>query len=490
VEVRRARSLRQAQLLDGRRQRPEQHEALGGGLVRQRRTIERLLRFRQLLPQMRIVAVHRERLLEERHRVGVALLGEQRARAQPQQRTRRGVTRERRVEQRERRARLACIEFHLRGEALDEAVRLGQSLPHFRDRRARLRGVALRGGDRRQPEPARGLVDRAVAQLPLEIHARRLQSVDGAVGQRAKLRARQPELGAVGTLAVAAFADPRLDIGDPRRGDRVRAQVLGGAAVVEPAGALQAVQERDHRVRVEIALAQHLEADSIGLALGVAREAEHLLLRDRASERRETAGRLRIRAGGERGEHHRREHDDRPLPLARKHARDVPLRHVSDLVREHGSELGFRLRADDQPRVHADEAAGQRERVQRRIADEEEAEVVSGGRRSAREREREAVEPVGELGIVVDHAAALHLADDRFADASLHRRRQLVGARVAQARQVVDLRVGERRGEREHGGQQARHATGRQTSARQLRHLRKRRCYDRREPPCTMKSQA
>jgi hypothetical protein len=54
----------------------------------------------------------------------------------------------------------------------------------------------------------------------------------------------------------------------------------------------------------------------------------------------------------------------------------VVLRHVRDFVREHRSELRLGLRQQDQPGVHADIAAGQREGIDRWIGDREELEVL------------------------------------------------------------------------------------------------------------------
>ena len=52
------------------------------------------------------------------------------------------------------------------------------------------------------------------------------------------------------------------------------------------------------------------------------------------------------------------------------------LRDVRDLVREHGGELGLALGEQDQAGVHADVAARQCERVDLRIGNGEELEVL------------------------------------------------------------------------------------------------------------------
>jgi hypothetical protein len=52
----------------------------------------------------------------------------------------------------------------------------------------------------------------------------------------------------------------------------------------------------------------------------------------------------------------------------------VPLGHVADLVGKHARKLGLALRRDDQARMHADDAAGQREGVERLVLDQEEFE--------------------------------------------------------------------------------------------------------------------
>ena len=93
------------------------------------------------------------------------------------------------------------------------------------------------------------------------------------------------------------------------------------------------------------------------------------LTRERSSARRER---------GNRG--------NRALLLLRDHARDVPLRHVRDLVRQHTRHLGFALRGEQQPDVDADEAAGQRESVDLAVEDQEEIEFLAriGAARASR----------------------------------------------------------------------------------------------------------
>ena len=92
---------------------------------------------------------------------------------------------------------------------------------------------------------------------------------------------------------------------------------------------------------------------------------------------RRARGQVRTRAAdqnrsGER-DHARQLH----LLLRAEHARYVALRDVRDLVRQHGGELGLALRGIDQAGVHADETSGQRERVDRRVADGEELEILA-----------------------------------------------------------------------------------------------------------------
>ena len=151
------------------------------------------------------------------------------------------------------------------------------------------------------------------------------------------------------------------------------AQVREAAAVVEPRRLVEQLEHLRHAGGREAGAGHHREADAVGLALDVAREIE-LTLR-RGGLRADDRGVGRIGAAGAAGrqqpDDHRRQARHR-LPLAgRNAARDVALRDVRQLVREHRGEL-VAIRGDrDQTEVDADVAAGQRERIDLGVAHQE-----------------------------------------------------------------------------------------------------------------------
>ena len=110
---------------------------------------------------------------------------------------------------------------------------------------------------------------------------------------------------------------------------------------------------------------------------------------------------------------------------ADERARHVMLRDVRDLVREHARELGLGLREQDESRVDADEAAGQRERVDLRVGNAEELEVLLDVRRRGDQPVPELVQVVVDLGVVDVAAARAKLPDDRLAELAFLRGRKI-----------------------------------------------------------------
>ena len=98
------------------------------------------------------------------------------------------------------------------------------------------------------------------------------------------------------------------------------------------------------------------------------------------------------------------------------------LRDVRDLVREHGGELGLALGEQDQAGVHADVAARQCERVDLRIGNAEELEVLLDVLRRGDQPMAELVEVVVDFRIVDVGAVRPELADDRLAELAFLRR--------------------------------------------------------------------
>jgi hypothetical protein len=139
-----------------------------------------------------------------------------------------------------------------------------------------------------------------------------------------------------------------------------------------------------------------------------------------------------------------------------EHPRDVPLRDMTDLVREHRRQLALGLGRAQQAGVDADEAAGQRERVDRVVGDREELEAGRTGRGRGGQRRGEPVQVVDHLGVVEVGRVAADLPHDRLAEPPLGLRAELVAGRLAELGQVVELRARGHRAERERGGQRYR----------------------------------
>ncbi len=134
--------------------------------------------------------------------------------------------------------------------------------------------------------------------------------------------------------------------------------------------------------------------------------ADAMRRRGRLSRRRGTGAR---RGDGQRERGQRVE--QRAL-LPGEQARHVMLRHVRDFVREHGRELGLALREEDETGVDADVAAGQRERVDGRIADREELEVLAAVGHRGDEAMAELVQVVVDFGVVEIGARGADLPHD------------------------------------------------------------------------------
>ena len=161
---------------------------------------------------------------------------------------------------------------------------------------------------------------------------------------------------------------------------------------------LDLVEEASHSVWIEARRRQHVHADPIGLGFVRAREVDRMLLgealraRDHAGEG--VAPHVGRRAEQDRGEH-RGHRDDAHVLVVVHRACDVPLRHVRDLVREHSGELVLVVRREQQAGVHADIAAGQRERVDLVLFDEEEVKLEIAVVRVARDLAAERADVFG-----------------------------------------------------------------------------------------------
>ena len=200
------------------------------------------------------------------------------------------------------------------------------------------------------------------------------------------------------------------------------------------------LEEIRHAVGIEAGGREEAHADAIGLGFVGAREID-LLLHGRALRHGDAAERGVTRAGGgadqDGGENGRHRRD--ALPALRAHAaRDVTLRDVRDLVRQHAGELRFVARGEHQAVVHADEAAGQREGIDGVVAHEEELETLRRIARGLRDDARaERLQIFRGLGVFDDLAFVAQLAHDLQADVVLVVERQRGGGRAADVGQVV-----------------------------------------------------
>ena len=158
---------------------------------------------------------------------------------------------------------------------------------------------------------------------------------------------------------------------------------------------------------------------------------------------------MRVRGCAEqdRGEH-RGHRDDAHVLVVVYRARDVPLRHMRDLVREHAGEFVLVVRSEKEPGVHADEPARQGERVDLFVLDEEEVELEVAVVRAARELAAERTDVLREQGIVDDDARVAQLEHHAAAELRLAAFAQSHVGGTAEVRQLV-VRIGGREAGRE-----------------------------------------
>ncbi len=115
----------------------------------------------------------------------------------------------------------------------------------------------------------------------------------------------------------------------------------------------------------------------------------------------------------------------------------MALRDVRDLVRQHAGELRLVLGRGDEARVDADEAAGQREGVDRRVAYGEESEPVRALVRLAGEAQAEGLQVLVDLRVLDDLAGFAQLPDDHQPDLVLIGEGQRLARGCADVRQLA-----------------------------------------------------
>ncbi len=310
-------------------------------------------------------------------------------------------------------------------------------------------------------------------QLPVEVLELIAPALVADFLQHAQAGPDQVEVQRIRPLLEAQVARAVLHVADALDRQRVGPQVGRGRAFVQARALLQPAEERLQAAPVEAGVHQGDEADAIGLALGVAREVELLLDRGRLPTHdrglRQVAARRSAGARREYRQQQRADLDRHGVLLRGQHARDVTLRDVADFVCDHARQLGLRLGRDDEARMDADEAAGQRERVEHRIAHEEEAEVDRARRADRNQLVAELVQVFGRFRVGQVVRVAPDLGHDLLAELALQAGRQFFAAGFAQRRQFERLRARrQRRGSAEREGHQQYKNEADQVHGRQL----------------------
>ena len=189
-----------------------------------------------------------------------------------------------------------------------------------------------------------------------------------------------------------------------------------------------------------------VRASEVDLALGGQR------LRSHHDALHRIAGHVRGGAEHERGQHggHR---DDAVALIVVGGARDVSLRDVRDLVRQDARELAFGVARENQPRIHANVAARQRERVDAVVLDDEEIEVEIAVVDVGCQLRAEIAHVLGQEGIVDHNAGVAQLQHDAAADLRLAALADRGVCGAAEIRQLRRLRrQSQRRGQQRHPG--------------------------------------
>ena len=228
------------------------------------------------------------------------------------------------------------------------------------------------------------------------------------------------------------------------------AQVARRAAVHDARFALQATEERHHAARVEAGAVQRLQADAVGFTLEGAGVAELRRHRARLAGHRRCLADLAAAARSNDRSEHAGQHDQAALALLLHELGDVALRDVGDLVRQHRGHFRLALGGGDETGVQADVAAGQREGVDHRVADDEEIEAARALAGARHQALADGVDVGLDLGVVeIAPAAPANVVHDRLPQPLLFEVRQRAGADVAQVGQLQRQLRGELRRRRQ-----------------------------------------
>ena len=249
---------------------------------------------------------------------------------------------------------------------------------------------------------------------------------------------------------------------------RVAAQVREAAVVIEARGDVELFKHRGHAGWRIAGVCQHAVADAVGFAFDVARKVQLALDGRRLPAHDGGVGGVDVAAaaGREDAEQEGRNRDHRSPLLRRDAARDVALRDVRELVRQHRSQLVASACQRHQPQVHANVAARQRKGVHAAVAHQEgfpgeglvgfciDVAARAGG---GHQRVPQLLQVFQQHGVVQILRVTPAFAHDLFAQALFSANAQVVRGRFAQSRQA-HLRVAwgaEGDGCAEQGGQQA-----------------------------------
>ena len=164
--------------------------------------------------------------------------------------------------------------------------------------------------------------------------------------------------------------DAVLHVGDALGGQRMAAQVGEIAAVIEPVGHLQLFKHADKTFGRKAGGRAHAKADTVGLALHVAREVELALDGRRLPADDHGVGRVGAIAFGGRqhAQNHGANHPRLLGALLADIARNMALGDVAELMPEHRGQLIAAGNDGHQPQMQPELAARQRKRVHRAVA--------------------------------------------------------------------------------------------------------------------------
>ena len=205
---------------------------------------------------------------------------------------------------------------------------------------------------------------------------------------------------------------------------------------------MQALEKRRHALHVEVCALQGLKADPVGLAFEFPRVIE--LRRDHPGLGAECSGlgEVAARAGGQQRQREPRQRQGGNLPLPADLPRNMPLRDVGNLVREHTCQLGFGLGGEDQPGMHTDKTPGHGKGVERGITHDEEFKILARVATRGNQPVAQGIDVVGQLRVVVVAEVAPNLVHDVFAQTTLLEQRERRLGHIAKIRQFLPHATG------------------------------------------------